>query len=256
MRNRTFYSTTVLLICLAAQYGCDGGDEGGLPPRLDYREYIERPEDIVTFDSLEEAAAALDEICAAVSAPGRTFAVTGIEDGDTIIISDGRRIRYTGIDAPETHSDRGVDDPYAAGAAEFNRKLLRGARVQLIFDEEKKDRYGRTLAYVFVLLDEDGRERKFVNAQMVLAGYALAKRFPPNIKYAGVLSGIEELAARKKKGLWRTTPSGYAASRKSDVFHRKTCKWAQKISPDNLIEFATRKEAFESGRRPCRTCKP
>jgi len=46
----------------------------------------------------------------------------------------------------------------------------------------------------------------------------------------------------------------YVASKKSRVFHRADCIWAQRIKPENLIGFNSREEAIRSGRRPCRRC--
>jgi hypothetical protein len=48
----------------------------------------------------------------------------------------------------------------------------------------------------------------------------------------------------------------YVASVNSEVFHQPNCKWAKKISPQNLVGFKTREEAIKSGRKPCRVCKP
>ena len=49
---------------------------------------------------------------------------------------------------------------------------------------------------------------------------------------------------------------GYVASRNSEVFHRADCKSALKISPKNLIHYATRDEAIRAGKRPCKECRP
>jgi endonuclease YncB( thermonuclease family) len=48
----------------------------------------------------------------------------------------------------------------------------------------------------------------------------------------------------------------YVASIRSEVFHRPSCYWVRKIAEGNRIYFRTLKEAMESGRRPCRVCKP
>jgi len=48
----------------------------------------------------------------------------------------------------------------------------------------------------------------------------------------------------------------YVASRLKEPFHYPTCRWAQKISEENLIGFKTRQQALDSGRRPCKVCKP
>jgi methylphosphotriester-DNA--protein-cysteine methyltransferase len=48
----------------------------------------------------------------------------------------------------------------------------------------------------------------------------------------------------------------YIASVNSEVFHRPACKWAKKIYPRNLVGFKTREDAINSGRSPCKVCKP
>ena len=49
---------------------------------------------------------------------------------------------------------------------------------------------------------------------------------------------------------------GYVASKRSDVFHKSECRWANKISPENFVGYSNKAEATESGKRPCRSCKP
>jgi len=48
----------------------------------------------------------------------------------------------------------------------------------------------------------------------------------------------------------------YVASKNSKVFHKPDCRWAKKISPENLVGYNSREEAIKAGKRPCRTCKP
>lgn len=48
----------------------------------------------------------------------------------------------------------------------------------------------------------------------------------------------------------------FVASKSSDVFHRADCRWAQNISPDKLVRYKNREEAVQSGKRPCKSCKP
>ena len=91
---------------------------------------------------------------------------------------------------------------------------------------------------------------------MVLAGFALAVRYPPNLAHAEMLTGLEELAAREKSGLWQTTPSGYVGSANSKIFHRSACPYGRKIKPKNAVFFATRRQARLAGYRPCRVCRP
>jgi len=48
----------------------------------------------------------------------------------------------------------------------------------------------------------------------------------------------------------------YVASQNSQVFHKPDCRWAKKISPQNLLGYDTREQAIEAGKKPCRWCKP
>lgn len=82
-------------------------------------------------------------------------------DGDTIELTDGRRVRYIGINTPER------DQPYYEEATEANRQLVGNKEVQLEFDVETFDKYGRTLAYVWV----DG---VMANLEIVHRGFANA----------------------------------------------------------------------------------
>ena len=117
-------------------------------------------------------------------------------DGDTVLLADGERVRYIGMDTPELHHPRKPVQPYAREAWEFNRKLVEGRKVRLEFDVERRDRYGRLLAYVFL---EDGR---FVNAELVKEGYAQLLTIPPNVKYVDLFVGLQRQAREAKKGLW------------------------------------------------------
>ena len=117
-------------------------------------------------------------------------------DGDTVVLTDGERVRYIGIDTPELHHPRKPVQWYAREAAEFNRKLVDGQKVRLEFDVERRDRYGRLLAYVFL---EDGR---FVNAELLKEGYAQLLTIPPNVKYVDLFVGLQRQAREAKRGLW------------------------------------------------------
>jgi methylphosphotriester-DNA--protein-cysteine methyltransferase len=52
------------------------------------------------------------------------------------------------------------------------------------------------------------------------------------------------------------TKIAYVASVIREPFHRPGCKWAQRISPENLQTFKMREEAIKAGHRPCKVCRP
>ena len=49
---------------------------------------------------------------------------------------------------------------------------------------------------------------------------------------------------------------GYVASNSSDIFHKRDCRWAKNISPENLVTFESREQAVQAGKRSCKWCKP
>jgi len=125
--------------------------------------------------------------------------VTEVVDGDTIhAVVDGEdeSVRYIGIDTPEVGPSTGVEC-FGREASARNRELVAGERVRLVFGAERRDRYGRLLAYVYV----DG---ELVNARMVEGGYARTLEIEPNTDRAGLLGRLEQRAANAGRGLWGT----------------------------------------------------
>jgi micrococcal nuclease len=127
--------------------------------------------------------------------------VVRVIDGDTIRVWDefGYRVtvRYIGINTPETkHPTKGVEH-YGTEASEANRKLVDGKKVTLEFDVQQFDKYGRTLAYVYL---EDGT---FVNAWLVENGYAMVMTVPPNVKHQELFLKLQREARDNGRGLWR-----------------------------------------------------
>jgi len=134
----------------------------------------------------------------ASAVPARDASVVHVDDGDTIEVwLDGRieRVRYIGIDAPEIAHDGVGAAPGGEAATRLNQSLVRGRRVRLEFDREKRDRYGRLLAYVWV-------GGTMVNLEMVRRGYARALTIPPNVRYEEWFARAEAEAQADRLGLW------------------------------------------------------
>jgi micrococcal nuclease len=124
--------------------------------------------------------------------------VTRSVDGDTIeAVVDGRTedVRYIGVDTPESVKPDTPVECYALRASHFNEDLVEGETVRLDFDAERRDVYGRLLAYVHV-----GDE--FVNAELVRRGYARTLTIPPNTRFAGLFDRLQREAADSERGLW------------------------------------------------------
>jgi len=122
--------------------------------------------------------------------------VVRVVDGDTVVLDGNERVRLIGINTPETVDPRRAVQWYGKEASARAKALLEGRRVRLEYDVERKDRYDRTLAYLF---REDGL---FVNLVLVQEGYAFAYRYPPNVKYAERFREAERGAREGSRGLW------------------------------------------------------
>lgn len=215
---------------------------------------------------------------------------TRIIDGDTIEIEDEigtkYKVRYIGIDAPETSED------YGDISTEKNSELVKDKIVKLEKDISNTDKYGRILAYVYV-------DKIFVNAYLIQEGYAQIYTYPPDVKYADYFLELQQEARECNNGLWgievdegekeqaqeseepqqeepkeeepieeepvtedeptieeEPQQGQYCGSKNSDVYHYPSCTYAKKIKPENLIWFIDENDAKSQGYRPCKKCNP
>lgn len=87
---------------------------------------------------------------------------------------------------------------FAVEASAHTSSLMEpGTPVRLVYDIERFDRFGRTLAYVY-----RQRDGKFVNAALVADGYALVATFPPNVAHVEELTALARTAREEGRGLW------------------------------------------------------
>jgi micrococcal nuclease len=127
-----------------------------------------------------------------------TAYVTRAVDGDTVEVQlEGREedVRYIGVDTPETVKPDTPVQCFGPQASRFNHALVERRRVRLVFGVERRDVYGRLLAYVYL----DGR---LVNAELLRRGLARTLTIPPNDRFAGRFKRLEVAAARAGRGLW------------------------------------------------------
>ena len=119
-------------------------------------------------------------------------------DGDTIeVLIGGERedVRYIGVDTPETVKPGTPVQCFGPRAHRFNARLVTHRRVRLVFGVERRDVYGRLLAYVYL----GGR---FVNAELARRGLARTLTIPPNDRFARRFKRLQSAAARAGRGLW------------------------------------------------------
>ena len=132
-------------------------------------------------------------------ASARAYVVRAV-DGDTIEVRlDGRveDVRYIGVDTPETVKPGTPVQCFGERASRFDKQLVTHRRVRLVFGVERRDVYGRLLAYVYL-------GHRFVNAELVRRGFARTLTIPPNNRFAERFERLQTAAARAGRGLWGT----------------------------------------------------
>jgi endonuclease YncB( thermonuclease family) len=141
--------------------------------------------------------------------------VARVLDGDSVVLSDGRQVRYLGINSPE------VDQPFSDEARALNRRLVEGKDVRLELDGQPTDRYGRTLAYVYV-------GDQFINGEVVRAGLAHLLVFHP-LRHYDTLVARQREAREASRGMWGS--GGPAGPLKITAPHRRR---SQSSKPEPL----------------------
>jgi len=134
---------------------------------------------------------------------GETATVAAIEDGETLTLTDGRKVRLLGVKAPSAPLGWKGDDPwpFVAEAKAALSRLVSGAEVELRFDERRSDRHGHVLAQVTVAR---GQTRTWVQEALVVKGLARAYPLPGASACVAELVGIEAEARAARRGLWRS----------------------------------------------------
>lgn len=128
------------------------------------------------------------------TAQAQTVTVLQVKDGDGCLLEDGRRVRYLGMNAPET------GDPHAEQATRANNALVGGKTVRLEFSRPRQDDHGRMLAYVFV-------DETFVNEALVRRGHAHLS-YPIAARYLPRLCQAQDEARAAGLGIWAKAAVG------------------------------------------------
>lgn len=178
-------------------------------------------------------------------------------DGDTIVLDGNEIIRLIGVDTPETKAPRKPVQYFGKEAYEFTKGLVEGKKVRLEYDQERTDKYGRTLAYVYL------EDMSFLNAEIIKQGYGFAyTQFP--FKYLEQFREYEKEARENNRGLWgpkeEIKPENQAKANEDTIvyitktgkkYHSGNCRYLSKSKiPISL------KEAIQKGYAPCSVCSP
>jgi len=181
-------------------------------------------------------------------------------DGDTIVLDGGEKVRLIGVDTPETKDPRKPIQYFGEAAYRFTKSIAEGKRVRLEYDQHRIDKYGRTLAYVYL---EDGI---FLNAEIIKQGYGFAYTKYP-FKYLEEFRKYEREARENPRGLWagedkersKFKESSSKADDSTIVYITKTGK---KYHSENCTALSkskipiSLKEACARRYTPCSKCNP
>ncbi|MGB3759243.1 MAG: thermonuclease family protein [Rivularia sp. (in: cyanobacteria)] len=119
---------------------------------------------------------------------GQTLQVMGFREQPTLI----SEVRLTGISAPSTRHR-----PWGEASKERLTELIqdKSSPVRLEFDLEAKDKFGRTLAYVW-------KDDTLINEQLIKEGHAIFVARSPNHKYDSRLERAQHWSRLMGEGIW------------------------------------------------------
>jgi micrococcal nuclease len=146
--------------------------------------------------------------------------VSRVVDGDTVELSDGSKVRFVGVNTPESTT---TTEPYGKESSNYTKSQLTGKTVYLEKDVSQTDKYGRLLRYVWLstpkeINDSEIRTKMF-NAILVQNGYAEVSTYPPDVKYQEHFTKYNSESRNTSKGLWAINHNG---TTKGDVSGNST----------------------------------
>jgi len=129
-----------------------------------------------------------------------SVSVQQIYDGDTVRLSDGRRVRLLNIDTPELGRDGRPDQPFARAAKQTLERLIANQPLRLSTEQKKTDHYGRTLGHLYL---SDGRN---LAEQLLRQGLGFRASVAPNLARTACAVAAERYAQRAATHLWQGSP--------------------------------------------------
>ncbi len=182
--------------------------------------------------------------------PSDRFRVVSILDGDSAELRGGDQLRLLGIDTPE------AGQPFADDASSLFRRLTADRPLRLTYNQNRRDRYGRLLAFAYV------DDTLMVNRVLVDSGLAwlyLHHDQDNTTSEFQQLLAAQQHAIDHRVGVWaedHPPESHYLSSPNSFRFHRPKCRHLDGLAIDRWDQFPTRSAAMRTGLSPCRTCQP
>jgi len=181
--------------------------------------------------------------------------VTRAIDGEAIEVKIGDRaeiVRYIGISTPEIQLPTRGAERYGEAAKAANARLATGKNVQLVFDVQRRDRFGRLLAHVYA-------GDSFLNAELVAAGYAEVATYPPNVRHRETFMTRQREARQARRGLWadpdaaqyhRPRPAGVFGNTRLQIYFHPDDGARHLLLADPFVHFESPQHAAAAGYRP------
>ena len=144
---------------------------------------------------------------------GEMGRVARVIDGDSFVLEGGLRVTLAGVQAPKrAWPEKDLRAwPLAEPSAKALDKLIKGKRVQLYYGGDKRDRYGRAPAQVWLLGGASAQENSetfWVQEAMAEAGMARVYTWPGQKQNTKRLYAAETLARTAGLGIWRGQDTG------------------------------------------------
>lgn len=197
----------------------------------------------------------------------QVYEVVRVVDGDTIVVNfNGKeeKVRLIGVDTPESvHPDASKNEEAGIAASDYTKEKLLGKSVELEFDVQERDKYGRLLAYVWV----DG---VMYNKTLLREGIADLATYPPNVAHVDEFKAIVDARnpaptptpdtphsnGGSGSSLEDLASANYIGNSNTKKFHIPSCSSVDKIRPEHKVAIENRDEAIQAGYEPCRRCHP
>lgn len=137
--------------------------------------------------------------------------VSRVVDGDTVHVTRAGtrlKVRVLGIDTPETVDPGAPVGCFGPQATAFARAALLDRAVTLEYDDSqgRTDRYGRTLAYVWLDADGSGSPASMYEIDALEAGVAREYLYDEPYAWREAFVAAQEDARRAGRGLWSACP--------------------------------------------------
>jgi endonuclease YncB( thermonuclease family) len=179
-----------------------------------------------------------------------------VHDGDSLRLTNRKKIRLIGVNTPELARSGRTEEPFARAATDFVKKQIDRAngRIGLIYDDNRKDHYGRTLAHVFL------PDQVNLTEQLLLNGLGSHIAISPNLDFNGCYASAQQAARTKERNLWeparqtikdlnnlKTLPGGFQHVKgtvtrigegRNNLWLNFGDKLAVRIAKDDLIYFS------------------